>query len=161
MPMFRTILVAADFSESSREAFRIACSLAREDRTRLFVLHVKEPLIVFAEVGAPMILPDETPQAFDAIREHLRAVYVPDQPVDVEYRTVQGAAADEILQLADEVGSDLIVLGTHGRSGLARLLVGSVAETVMHKARCPVLALRSPKHLDSSKASAEVAHSAR
>jgi nucleotide-binding universal stress UspA family protein len=123
----------------------------------MHILHVKEPLIVFTPVGAPMILPDEAPQQLEAIRDRLRDVYVPDQAVQVEYRTVEGSVSDEILRTANEIGANLIVLGTHGRSGLARLLMGSVAETVMHQSRVPVLALRSPKHLANTGATADVA----
>lgn len=62
----------------------------------------------------------------------------------VEHRLREGDAAAEILQVADEVGADLIVLGTHGRTGLGRVLMGSVAEAVLRRARCPVLTLKSP-----------------
>ena len=145
---FQTILIAADFSESSREAFRAACSLAREDETRVIVLNVMEPRYV---PEPPGYLGDQPvrylrvarpPSEHESLQERLREVYTPDSPLDVEYQTREGDAAEEILRAAEETRSDLIVMGTHGRTGLRRLLAGSIAETVLRKARCPVLALR-------------------
>ena len=150
MPSFRTILVAADFSEPSEEAFRIACTLAEETKTRLFVLHavektrVMEQPIAFNELGAPLPLPSGESAHHEALKERLLEVYAPNRPVDVEFRLHDGAAADEILRLAGEVGADLIVLGTHGRTGLRRLLTGSVAEAVLRRASCPVLTFHVP-----------------
>lgn len=147
---FRTILVAADFSEGSQGAFRAACSLAREDETRIYVLNVLEPKYV---PETPVYMGDQTLQyarvprdrsEHEALRERLRVVYAPDRPLGVEYRTREGDPAEEILGSGEEVGCDLIVLGTHGRTGLRRLLTGSVAEAVLRRARCPVLALREP-----------------
>jgi nucleotide-binding universal stress UspA family protein len=146
---FRCILCAADFSESSREAFRLACALAREDKTRVFVVFVTEPPMVLGEIGTPIGMLEPSPGTQQEIRQRLRDSYVPDRPIDVEYRSVEGVPADEVLRMADELGCDLIVMGTHGRAGLSRLLTGSVAETVIRKSRRPVLALRSPKHLAS------------
>jgi nucleotide-binding universal stress UspA family protein len=149
MPLFRTILFAADFSERSKEAFRVACSLAHETKTRLFVLHVGEQTqvagqaVAFGEFGVSVLHEVERNPSHEALSERLRELYTPPHSVDVEYLIKDGVAADEILRAADEVGADLIVLGTHGRTGLRRLLVGSVAEAVLRRARCPVLALRS------------------
>ena len=124
MSLFRTILVAADFSESSREALRVACCLTHDDRTRLIVLHVLE--------DGP-----------DDVRDRLRAAYVPDRPLDVAYDIAHGDAAKTILAVALETGCELIVLGTHGRTGWSRVLAGSVAESVLRQAHCPVLAVRT------------------
>ncbi len=74
------------------------------------------------------------------MREH----YTLGHPSPVEYRIAKGDAATEILRLAAETRCDLIALGTHGRTGLERLLVGSVAETVMRQAHRPVLTVHSP-----------------
>jgi nucleotide-binding universal stress UspA family protein len=147
---FRTILMAADFSERSRAAFRAACSLAQEAKTRVFVLHIVEPGHVpdrqfsFSELGLPAS-PDESGLSyFDRLEERLRRFYVPDRPLEVEYFVEVGGAAEEILRRAEDLGADLIVLGTHGRTGLGRLLAGSVAEAVLRGAHRPVLALSSP-----------------
>ena len=166
MPLFRTILVAADFSENSWEAFRMACSLAHPDETRLTVLHAVEPPII-SELDVPLPPTDEDRAHREALGGRLREFYAPDRPLRVEYRTRDGFAAEEILRVGDEVGADLIVLGTHGRTGLGRLLAGSVAEAVLRRAHCPVLALRSPSHLaampeardvDASRANPGVGH---
>lgn len=146
MPLFRTILVAADFSESSREAFRMACSLAHPGETRLTILYVEEPPFL-SEVAVPLPPGAEDQTHHEVLEGHLRELYNPDRPFRVDYLTRDGFAADEILRVSDEIGATLIVLGTHGRTGVGRLLAGSVAEAVLRRARCPVLALRSPSHL--------------
>jgi nucleotide-binding universal stress UspA family protein len=145
MPPFRTILVAADFSESSRDAFQVACALARAEKTRLLIVNVVEPLYVAEEpvyrgqLNVPFSIAERDPGYYKHITERLRQFYVPDHSVDAEYRTLDGTPAEEILRAP----CDLIVMGTHGRTGLDRLISGSVAETVLRRASCPVLALRS------------------
>ena len=149
MCAFQKILVAADFSEGSCESFRVACALAREGETRVVVLYVAEPMYVaaepayFGEQTAQFSIVERDPAYYGALRDRLREAYAPDHPLVVDYGTRVGAAAEEILRAAGELEADLIVLGTHGRTGLRRLLAGSVAEAVLRRAPCPVLALRS------------------
>jgi len=149
MRPFRIILFAADFSKNSRDAFRSACSLAAEGEARLHVLHVVEPHLVpdepagFSHASDPL---DHT--VSDGGREEnwkrrMREAYTPGHPIELEYHVRDGDASVEILRMADEIGADLIAMGTHGRAGLSTLLAGSVATTVLRKAHCPVLALRS------------------
>lgn len=149
MTLFRSILVAADFSESSLESFRLACSLADEKRTRLSVFHAVRPRYITEH---PVYRGQQTVRFFEverdeachaSLRDRLRAAYSPNRAIDAEYLTEEGDTIEEILRAAEERGCDLIVMGTHGRTGLDRLLAGSVAEGVLRKARCPVLALRS------------------
>jgi len=147
MQPFRTILFAADFSENSKEAFRAACSLAVENQTRLIVLHVVEPDGVPADpvhFGQPIDqhIATRDERRPEALKRKLSEVFIPSHPIDVQYHTSEGDAPAEILGMADEVGSDLIVMGTHGSTGLRRLLAGSVATAVLRGAHCPVLALR-------------------
>lgn len=130
MSAFHNVLVAADFSEGSRAAFATACPLARARGARVTVVHVREP--------GPM-----PPGGPEALLGRLRAAYVPGSPVEAEYLVREGEPAAGVLAAAGELGSDLVVMGTHGRTGLDRLLTGSVAETVLRHAHCPVLALRS------------------
>jgi nucleotide-binding universal stress UspA family protein len=151
MRPFQTILFAADFSGNSREAFRCAGSLAVAGAARLHVLHVLEPDWVPEEpagLGQPVQFYDaETDGGRDeALQRKLRATYAPDHPVAVEYHARHGQATTEILRLAEEVRADLIVTGTHGRTGLSWLLTGSVATSVLHRAHCPVLVVRSSGH---------------
>jgi nucleotide-binding universal stress UspA family protein len=148
MTPFKTILFAADFSENSREAFRAASSLAADDQARLIVLHVAELARPSAEMArrgglsAP-ILDQLGTDDDETLFERLREFYVPNHAVDVSFRVKKGEIAHEILRTASSVAADLIVMGTHGRTGLRRLFAGSVATAVLRGAHCPVLALRS------------------
>lgn len=139
MLTFRSILVAADFSESSVQAFQWACSLAAENNTQITLLHVVEDMLV---IGFPEDQPPADPARHAVMIQHLRAVYVPDRPLALDYCVREGLAPDEILRMAQTQHSDLIVMGTHGRRGISRLLAGSVAEAVLRRAECPVLAVR-------------------
>jgi nucleotide-binding universal stress UspA family protein len=137
VPTGHTILFAADFSENSVEAFRVACSIGSGCETRLIVLHIIDPEA--DEAGT-------TPGAEalrDTLKRRMREVYIPDRPLDVDDRIGVGAATAEILRTAEEAGADLIAMGTHGRTGLRRLLAGSVAIDVLRQARCSVLALNN------------------
>jgi nucleotide-binding universal stress UspA family protein len=151
MPGFKKILFAADFSERSREAFRIACALASEAESHLVVLHVLEatPIVEqpvgFDELGPPVRVAGAGTPRHDALIERLRESFAPARPLDVQYLVHDGGAAEEVLRVAAEVGADLIVMGTHGKTGLRRLLTGSVAETVLRRAPLPVLAVRAPQ----------------
>ncbi len=151
MQPFRNILFAADFSESSKEAFRTVCSLAVENTARVTVLHVVEPNLVaeepvyFGQANVQYYDAGRDQAALESFRRKLCEVYAPSHPLDVEYQVREGDAADEILRMAREVDSDLIAMGTHGRTGLRWLLAGSVATAVMRRAPCPVLAFRTPE----------------
>jgi nucleotide-binding universal stress UspA family protein len=138
----RTILHATDFSPRSAYAFQIACALASDYAARLLVVHVY-PFPSYGSLEMPMIVPD--PAEIEAgLSKQLAAVRPADADLCVEHRLCCGAPAEEILRLARESNSDLIVMGTHGRSGLGRLLLGSVAEAVLRKAPCPVLTVKAP-----------------
>ena len=137
----RTILHPTDFSERSQNAFRLACSLARDYGGHLIVLHVvPTPLAVYMEgvVAGPT----------EGFQEEVQAQLCELKPefndVLPEYRTVEGDAIHEILRFAEDNSCDLIVMGTHGRTGLGRFLMGSVAEGVVRKAGCPVLTVKTP-----------------
>jgi nucleotide-binding universal stress UspA family protein len=137
----RTILHPTDFSDRSAYAFRLACALARDTGARLLVLHVAlPPLVVYGEGYVPV----EPESVRRELEELLHAVRPRSPAVHVEHWLRDGDPAAEILHAADESKCDVIVLGTHGRTGLARLLMGSVAEQVVRQARCPVLTVRLP-----------------
>lgn len=133
-----TILHPTDFSEMSRNALRFAGGLAREHGSRIIILHVLIPPIVAYGEGFAPADPDELA---NEARAELESLEVPELDLHVERRLVEGDPAPEILHVADEVHADLIVLGTHGRRGLSRLLLGSVAEQVIRRARCPVISV--------------------
>lgn len=155
MTLFKQVLFAADFSETSRDAFRIACSLARESDSRIVVLHVLESFrvaeepVYFGQQSARYIGTDPIEAIRESVESCLRQTYVPDRPILIDYCIQGGLAAEEILRVSREAETDLIVMGTHGRSGISRFLAGSVAESVLRAARCPVLALRSAGHFDA------------
>jgi nucleotide-binding universal stress UspA family protein len=138
----KTILHPTDFSEPSGHAFRLACALARDYGARLVVAHAFTlPMYGSPEMGP--LIPD--PQVVeDELRARLEGVRPSDTAIAVEHRLCIGDAAGEIVALAREVKADLIVMGTHGRSGVGRLLLGSVAEAVLRRAPCPVLTLKMP-----------------
>jgi nucleotide-binding universal stress UspA family protein len=142
MPGIEGILHPTDFSVDSRYAFETACSLARSNAARLFILHVMMPS------SSPVLqAPPPDPMRAAETQESIPPMPWPqasDPQLRVEHRVTEGDPADEILRLAEALHCDLIVMGTHGRTGLRRLLTGSVAEAVLRRAACPVLVVRTP-----------------
>jgi nucleotide-binding universal stress UspA family protein len=136
----RTILHPTDFSDRSDYAFRLACSLSRDYDARLVILHVASPPVTV--VGDAMWVGPIEPN-FTELKDKLLRLKGPD-PKRVERRLEEGDPAAEILRVARESKCDLIVMGTHGRRGLGRLLMGSVAEQVVRKAPCPVVTVKAP-----------------
>jgi nucleotide-binding universal stress UspA family protein len=152
-----TILHPTDFSENSEFAFRVACALARDYNARLVLLHVMQPpMVIYA--GGPV--PAETWPSIEEVKEKLRKLEGQSHHVRVESQVMEGDPVDMILRAAEETDSDVIVMGTHGRTGLGRLLLGSVAESVIRKAPCPVLSAKPvparKKAVEESEATAEV-----
>jgi len=138
----QTILHPTDFSEQAGYGFQLACALARDYGARLIVCHVYQPPpVVYGEFGVAPPPPSDAPEA---LRERLGEVRPPDEEMDVQHYLLEGDPAAEIVQMARDSQCDLIVMGTHGRTGLGRLLMGSVAEQVMRKAPCPVLTVKAP-----------------
>jgi nucleotide-binding universal stress UspA family protein len=137
----KTILHPTDFSAASRHAMELAFSLARDRGARVVLLNVVEPPFYGGEPLMPIAtLPDLRAEA-----ENWFAT-LPEPRGDIEMKQVlaEGDPVREILRVAAEEQADFIVLGTHGRTGLSRLLMGSVAENVIRKAMCPVIAVKSP-----------------
>lgn len=136
----KTILHPTDFSEFAEAGFHLACALARDYGARLILVHVKPPAeVVYGEFGA---VPPETPEDVEKLEERLFDIKPDDSTIPVEYFFVDGNIPDEIVRLANENDCDLIVMGTHGRTGVSRLLMGSVAEQVMRRAECPVVTVK-------------------
>ncbi|KPK66274.1 MAG: hypothetical protein AMK73_00495 [Planctomycetes bacterium SM23_32] len=144
-----TIVCAVDFSEYAEHALRYAVYLARVFKADLKLLHVVEiPFLPsYSLAGVPdLSLPvDEIEegarQNMQALLERTRADY---ERAEGEVRT--GTAFLEIINYARETDADLIVVGTHGRTGLRHMIIGSVAEKVVRKAPCPVLSVKHPDH---------------
>lgn len=136
---YHRILFATDFSPASEAALKYATALARDSGARLLIVHVEELPTPYA--GGEMMLPQpEYPNP--EIRKMLEAVVPTDKSVAYEHHLLLGTAAEDIVRIATEEKADLIVIGTHGRTGLKRVLMGSVAEAVMRHAHCPVLTLK-------------------
>jgi nucleotide-binding universal stress UspA family protein len=146
------IIAATDFSDDSKRACEYAEELARKFGAEIIVLHVDQPLspVVMSpdfgagiDVGAMSRIAEEqrllAQRELDQIVGRLR-----DSGLKARSLLRVGAPFLEILHASQGEGADLIVLGTHGRTGLAHVLIGSVAERVVHKASVPVLTVRHP-----------------
>lgn len=141
---FKRIMFATDFSPASDTALKFATALARDSGALLLIAHVEEMPTPY--IGGEMYFtqPDyPNPE----IRKMLEAVVPTDPSVRFEHKLVMGVAADDIVRLSDAEQADLLVIGTHGRTGLKRVLMGSVAESVMRLATCPVLTVKQAAHL--------------
>jgi len=140
---FARILCPVDFSDTAVHAFRYACALAEKFGAELTVVHVIEVTPVFAGLeGMPQLnLYAEAEQAAQRQLQELT------QGASAKPKTeiLRGGTYKSILAYAEEHGSDLIVMGTHGRSGLEYAFFGSVTERVMRRAPCPVLIVRPPR----------------
>jgi universal stress protein A len=135
------ILHPTDFSARSDFAFRMASALARDYHANLIILHVvQQPVVLYTEG----IIPAQPEDHFEEMREHLLQFQSQDQDVSVSHLLEEGNPATEILRVAESIPADLIVMGTHGRHGLKRLFMGSVAEYVLERAACPVLTVKTP-----------------
>jgi nucleotide-binding universal stress UspA family protein len=143
MHPIRIILFPTDFSEYSLTAFHFACSLAGHYAAKLVIVHVKEPPVVVGELVAPVMPETETDRK--ALQEQLAKVQPSNPNFAVEHHLLDGRPANEILKAAQSLGADVIVIGTHGRGILGRVLMGSVATEVVRKAPCAVLTVKLPK----------------
>lgn len=140
----KRILVPVDFSPTSEAALSYGIALARAFDAKLFLLHVPEHPGVAAEAEYPIGI-YETMK--NAASQRLGGLLTAEEAHDLqpEYAMRIGHAPDEIVRFAADQGVSLIVMGTHGREGVARVMVGSVAETVVRRASCPVLTVHSPE----------------
>ncbi|APW60560.1 universal stress protein [Paludisphaera borealis] len=139
MTPIRTILVPTDFSPQSNHALSTAAALAREHGARLVVVNVE---LLCSDDPPPSSHAEESFRR--ACEERLDRFCKPARGVTLEKRLTRGAPAEEILRVAEASDCDLIVMGTHGRTGLGRLLLGSVTEQVMRRAKVSMLAIRVP-----------------
>lgn len=137
----KLILVSTDFSTSSDAALAMATALARDSGAKLLIVHVEE--IPLATGGAEYLYSVPEP-ATQELKKMLSEVVPKDPNVPFEHRLLAGDAAEAIVRTAEQDKVDMIVLGTHGRTGLTRLLMGSVAEAVVRRAGCPVLTVKQP-----------------
>ena len=135
------ILLATDFSPASESAVAYASALARDTGAKLLIVHVEEPPLAYT-TGEMYFDPTDT--ARPGLDEALRRVLPTAPEIRYEHHLLMGNPAQELIDLATKERVDLIVMGTHGRTGLSRLLMGSVAEEVVRQAPCPVFTLKQP-----------------
>ena len=152
MLAIKTILHPTDFSKPSEYALRFACALARDYKARLVLLHVIEPPVYYGELGMTVPLPADF---HESLQNRLSHMVGAECGIDIQTMLVEGNAAREIRRVAEEKHCSLVVLGTHGRTGLSRVLLGSVAEDVVRHSRVPVLTLKTPALLDEMPETAE------
>jgi nucleotide-binding universal stress UspA family protein len=140
---FQKILFPTDFSPCGDEALELATALARDTGAKLLIVHVEEPPMAY---GTGLMYYGPTEPTQDQLVEMLHKVIPKDSAVPYEHHLLLGNPADEITAFAESQSVDLIVIGTHGRTGVFRMLMGSVAELVVRHANCPVATFKHPKH---------------
>lgn len=155
MSDYRTFVVPYDFSVHARGALVVATDLARRLSADLHLVHVVQPpayLYAYGGVGAAL-----PPSAVTGIREQaaksLRDVVdgIRDFPGKIEPHVVEGSGIAQVLcDCAERLAADLLVMGTHGRTGLAHVFIGSVAERTLRGAPCPVLTVRATEEEDEA-----------
>jgi nucleotide-binding universal stress UspA family protein len=144
----KRILVPVDFSPGSDEALRYAVELARPLRASVHLLHVVEDRLAAGMWSADAYTTDVPGLQVNIVEDaeaHLERIIptIAGAKYGLEHDVRTGAPAATIVAFAQEVVADLIVMGTHGRTGLSHALMGSVAEQVVRTAPCPVLTLRA------------------
>jgi nucleotide-binding universal stress UspA family protein len=147
MISLKKILCPIDHSDCSKEALKYAVSFAMKDEAKLYLLHIID-IRTFNEglEAMSMQIPDEETlellriKLLDCIPEEMR------DDMNVEAVVVQGVPFAEIISTAREKDIDMIVIGSHGRTGLKHMMLGSVSEKVVRKAPCPVLTVRQTDH---------------
>jgi universal stress protein A len=145
---YRRILCPTDFSALATAGVDRAASLAAREGAELVLLHVLAPITAYVipDMAGSVLVQFEEQAREDAqqelrrLRDRIRGTGVPTHTV-----LIQGYAPDHIARAARRLRCDLIVLATHGRTGLTRMLLGSVAEAVVRQAPCPVLTVRAPQ----------------
>ena len=145
MNLPRTILVPTDFSESAEYALDYAVQLADKLDGRILLLNaIGVPALGVPELGLAV----SSTMMESLVKTHsaaLDTLAASKRPAKIETLLRSGDARDVIVLAAKELDADLIVMGTHGRRGVSRALLGSVAEGVVRTAPCPVLTIRMPK----------------
>jgi universal stress protein A len=140
--VIQRILVPIDFSKNSRRALNHAIALAEKFGARITLLHATSPVVYPTEVG---ILVADQKSIMARLQKKLMRLGHSLLPEKLRDKVIvrEGQAHDEITTLAKKLKTDLIVLTTHGHTGLARVLMGSTAERIVRHAPCPVLTVRA------------------
>jgi nucleotide-binding universal stress UspA family protein len=140
----KKILFPTDFSRDNDQALRLASTLAAESGATMHIVHVDELRDLTAAMGEAGYLMATAIDDRQEVRDQLERVRPTVPTVAYEHHYLKGSPVVEILTFAADENIDLIVMASHGRTGLSRLLMGSIAEGVMRKAQCPVLIVKQP-----------------
>ena len=144
------ILCPIDFSDCADHALRYATALAENFGAELTLLHVVAPVVAAlpGETSLPGVLQTDIDELVEACRERLEQTVgkLAASGLAVQHQVLNGVPFIEIIRYARDSETDLIIMGTHGRTGLGHLLIGSVAERVVRKSPCPVLTIKHPEH---------------
>jgi nucleotide-binding universal stress UspA family protein len=143
---FEKVLVPVDFSENSHASLQYAVEFARRHNSRLILLHVVEPAVYPVTDGLTGLASVSIGTDEDTAETRLRQWKKDEVPPEVKTETAlrTGSAYHEITEAARDLDADLIIISTHGYTGLKHVLLGSTAERVVRHASCPVLTLRQP-----------------
>jgi len=146
----RTVLCPVDYSIYSEKALNYAIEISLKFQAKLYLLHVLD--IRFLDANNPELptlhTANITNETIDALKSRLLKSVTEEikGKISVEAIVIQGIPFTEIIKASKEYNVDLIIIGTHGRTGLAHIIMGSVAEKIVRKAPCPVLSIRHPEH---------------
>jgi len=146
MTIIKNILAPTDFSNQADAAVRIAADLARAHHAGVTLLHVHEPATFELPEGYVQSVSSQLGHVFDEFNRQLEkaeAVLRTHGVQRVEKRILSGGVVDEIVKFAADF--EYIVIGTHGRTGLDRLMMGSIAQKVLERASCTVIVVRRPE----------------
>ena len=146
MKPFRKILVPVDFSACSKEAVRAAADVATHYGAEVCLINVYEPINYALPGNYPFYMPGQLENILAECEKHLAASKKDAEAAGIAHaqtQQLQGIPATEIVEFAKKHGFDLIVMGTHGRTGLQHVMIGSVAEKVVRRAPCAVLTVRA------------------
>ncbi len=144
MNRYKNIVVAVDFSKASQQIIEKAIAVSERNQAKLHLIHTVDIILPVMDYDPSMIvynLPIDNQEFIDASNKQLSKLKEAYQHIDMITKTLEGDASDEIINYANEIQADLIVIGSHGQSGIA-LLLGSTANSVLHHAKCDVLAVR-------------------
>lgn len=140
----KRILYPTDFSEASQEALKYALFLAKSFSAHLLLLHLVEPVYTTAIAGDSLELVGQLESRIEEdAQKKLQEISNQVKYEKIEALVLRGRAFSGIIETTKEKTIDLIVMGTHGRSGLSHLLMGSTAEKVVRKSSCPVLTVKA------------------
>jgi universal stress protein A len=145
----KKILAPTDFSDHAEHALRYAGELSKNLQARMYVLHVAEHSGVGGDPDASeLLIPNYIPELERKGKDRLEQITLRLRQggVDAHSVFVAGRAYQDIVRMADELGIDLIVMGTHGRTGFSHLFFGSTAEKVVRMCPCPVLTVKHPEY---------------